>query len=475
MSGGPHAPLTKAALDYAWRQLARRAGVIGGNSQGTGFEGISLPVHYAPADNVPDDGPRLVVVPCQAAAWPVALERPPRSIEWLPVEDALPPGAKPPFDRPVPVLFRGAALDSEKRPFAEIRDGGALIIHIDLVAATFFMLSRWEETVVPTRDEHDRFPATASLAYRQGFLAQPVVDEYALIFRAWLQRLVPDWTPCPRQFTVKLSHDVDRLRRFPTLGRGLRALAGDLLKRREVGFALQTAPETIRTALNPQRALYYRRVFWLAELSQKHDLDSAFYFHATPPGYWDFRYDVSSDALRRCIDRLQDLGCEVGLHPGYDTPTDFARLQEEKARLDHLIRTPDYGGRQHYLRFKVPDTWRNWERVGLRYDTTMGYADYEGFRCGTCHPFRPFDLGEDRQLNLWEHPLVVMDGTLVAQRSMSPSEGEATILTLARRCKHVGGEFTLLWHNSSLDWEYRTWRPVYERVLSKLSAMLALR
>ena len=52
------------------------------------------------------------------------------------------------------------------------------IEELDIFAASFFMLTRWEEYVNKNRDIHDRFPATESLAYKQGFLDRPVVNEY---------------------------------------------------------------------------------------------------------------------------------------------------------------------------------------------------------------------------------------------------------------------------------------------------------
>jgi hypothetical protein len=109
--------------------------------------------------------------------------------------------------------------------------------------------------------------------------------------------------------------------------------------------------------------------------------------------------------------------------------------------------------------------------VGLQCDTTMGYPDQEGFRCGTCHRFHPFDVEQDRELKIWEQPLIVMDGALHTYRGFSPEQGEARILELAARCKQVEGTFTLLWHNSALDWEWSPWKKVYERVLSQLATL----
>jgi hypothetical protein len=210
----------------------------------------------------------------------------------------------------------------------------------------------------------------------------------------------------------------------------------------------------------------------LAEISSEHGLgNDAFYFMATEPGLPDNTYDLASGLVQRAIKDLCDRGFEIGFHAGYHTLNDPDRLAVEKARLDKVLGQETLGGRQHFLRFQAPNTWRHWEQVGLAYDSTMAYADHEGFRCGTCHPFRPFDVEQDREMRLWERPLVVMDGSLRDYRGLTPDQGKARIMELAQRCRQVGGEFSLLWHNSSLDGSWRPWAQVYGQVVRALAGM----
>ena len=458
--------LTNQACLYALRQLAQRAGVASNDPSSSGFEGLGISVYYRKSpEQVRPKQPAIVIAPCADEAWYRLLSRKPHTLNWLPANEIVPRGAQLPFDDPVPVLFWGEGFEDGSKPFAELQSDGIVVFYADIIAATFFMLSRWEETVVPVRDEHGRFPATASVAYKQGFLDRPIVDEYALILREWLKVLLPGWEPKRRPFSVKLSHDVDHIRRSPSWYRAIRMLGGDLLKRRSPGLAWQTGIG----AIFPDRDPYLQGIHFLAELSHGYGLsDDAFYFMAAGPGPFGCGYDPASPLVRRCIEDLREQGFEIGLHAGYHTFNDPERLAEEKAQLDAVLGETQYGGRQHFLRFQVPDTWRHWEQAGLTYDSTMTYADHEGFRCGTCHPFRPFDVERNRELNLWELPLIVMDGTLHQYRGLTPEQGEARILELARRCKQVEGTFTLLWHNSSLDGEWRAWGEMYRQILPVL-------
>lgn len=468
MKSKPYPPLTSEALAYTWRQLARRAGVVGGDPSGTGMEDLGVPVYYASPDHVQPERPGIIVVPCDDVAWRRLLKRVPDSLNWLPAHGVVPPGARLPFDDPVPLLFWGAGCEDGCRPFAGRREDGSLVFYADIIAATFFMLSRWEETVVPVRDQYERFPATASVAYKQSFLDRPVVDEYALILQKWLKALVPQWKPEPRRFAVRLSHDIDFIRRFPSFISAARMFGGDLLKRRSLKRAWQTAVDTVGQTVSIEYGSYLRGIYSLAELSVRHGMKSTFYFPVSEPGPFDSGYDPALPAVRQCIETLRRQGHELGFHAGYHTLNDPERLAAEKARLDAVLDETQYGGRQHYLRFRVPHTWRHWEQVGLTYDSTMGYADHEGFRCGTCHSFRPFDLEQNRGLDIWERPLIVMDQTLCHYRGFAPEEGKTRILELAQRCEQVDGTFTLLWHNSSLEGEWRPWAEAYRGVVKVL-------
>jgi len=284
--------------------------------------------------------------------------------------------------------------------------------------------------------------------------------------------ILPGWEPKPRSFSVKLSHDVDHIRRYASARDAIRALGGNLLKRHSPRLAWQAGFDAFQEMVDPEQAPHFQGIGFLAEVSQKLGLGhDAFYFMATEPAPLENDYDLASPMIRHTIEDLQEQGFEIGLHAGYHTLNDPDRLIEEKAKLDAVLGETHFGGRQHYLRFQVPDTWRHWEKAGLSYDSTMAYADHEGFRCGTCHPFRPFDVELNREINLWELPLLVMDRTLSQYRGLSPASGETAILALARRCQLVGGTFTLLWHNSSLDGEWQPWAEVYQRVLRSLAEM----
>ena len=466
--------LSPQAQSYAWRQLAQRVGVVGGDPLGTGFESLNLPVRYARPSSVCLERPGIIVAPC-AHEWDRDDGYNTGALDWLSIKDVMPPNSRPRSfwfsEEMIPVLFWGERYGRDGSRFVERRRDGSLVFYVDIIASIFFMLSRWEETKTSVLDEHGRFPAVASVAHKHGFLDRPLVDEYALIVREWLKVILPGWKPKKRRFSVRVTHDIDKVLHFSGAQSAFRTIGGDLMRRRSLREATRNVARFAVQTLSPRKDHCLHGIYDLADILGEAGLDGAFYFMAAEKAPFDDGYDPGKRVVRKAIGHLRERGFEVGLHAGYHTFDNPERLAMEKARLDNILGETRYGGRQHYLRFKVPDTWRHWEQVGLTYDSTMGYPDHEGFRCGTCHPFRPFDVERDREFDLVELPLIVMDGTLRFYRRMTPEQGKKRILELAQRCKRVEGEFTLLWHNTSLYDDWQPWSVMYKQVLLELKRM----
>jgi hypothetical protein len=186
----------------------------------------------------------------------------------------------------------------------------------------------------------------------------------------------------------------------------------------------------------------------------------------------DRGYDPGSRRVRRCIDELRAAGFElvftraIGLSGifGFSPPRKRVSIRSWAKR--------DTEGASTTFAFVCPTPGATGNgRASHTTRPCRSFADHEGFRCGTCHPYRPFDLERNREIDLWEVPLVVMDGTLRQYRRLGPDEAVTRIVELADRCREVEGVFTLLWHNSSLEGEWAGWGEAYERAVGALASV----
>jgi hypothetical protein len=353
--------------------------------------------------------------------------------------------------------FPGSKVNSSLPIFTSF-DQDTIVFNYDIPTGLLWALSRLEETAIVERDSHGRFPVSESLAFRENFLHRPIVDEYGFAFEQALKCLFPSWSAKRPSFRVKLTHDVDEV----GIPFSLRATLGHTLRRR----ASQATLKDILSTVSSGRPAYLQCVMRLAELSREYALDSAFYWKASPAGKNDSGYNPREQRVKSTISWLRERGFECGVHPGYDTFGNQQGLRDEVAVLRECIGQHRLGGRQHYLRWK-PETWMDWETCQLAYDSTVGYAEWPGFRAGTCIPYRPWLFEENREADLVEIPLLVMDRTLAYYRRISTEESYAVVIDIVERCRAVGGVFTLLWHNDALL------DPVYENLYSRILELLS--
>ena len=375
----------------------------------------------------------------------------------------------------LPVIYAGRGAAQWIR-----QSEGLVETNIDILASCFFMVSRYEEVVLDVKDEHDRFPASASLAYKEGFLDRPVVNEYMELLWGWMQALAPGlkrralW-PQNSDFAVCLTHDVDVLRKYSAVPPVL-PIAGLILRQRKPGQGLKMATDYLGTLLHVKKDPLDTFDYML-DLERSYGFRSSFYFMVGGDSTFDNRYSVTDRGVVKLIRKIEDRGCEVGLHPSYDSYKQADYTVAEKRALDEVVGSTDYGCRQHYLRWRTPDTWRCQEGAGLLYDTTLSFADHAGFRCGFCLPYRPFDVLQNRTVDIWELPLTVQEGTLAgaAYQNLGPEEAYADTVQLIQAAKACHGVFVLLWHNSSLDPDgpWAGWNEVYERLMHYISAQNA--
>ncbi len=345
--------------------------------------------------------------------------------------------------------------------------------NIDIIASCFFMLSRYEEVIVGIRDEHQRFPAKASLAYKEGFLDRPIVNEYIELLWSWVHSLMPDlerkpFWPQNKEFAICLTHDVDALTRYSPLPPAL-SIGSAILRQKNPRLALSITWDYLGSLLHLKKA----PLDYMLSLEQEYGFKSSFYFMAGGDSPSDANYSITRPKVRKLIQRIENGGCEVGLHASYDSYNNLEKIALEKGRLDKIVSNRSYGNRQHYLRWKTPDTWRIQEKASLLYDSTLSFGDHAGFRCGICLPFKPFDARENRILNIWELPLTVMDTSLLnpSYQNLSPEEGYKEIIRYVEMVRRFNGVFVLLWHKSSLYLLVGQvgWKKVYEKLMEYMS------
>ncbi len=332
----------------------------------------------------------------------------------------------------------------------------------DPFAASFFMLSRYEEYLIKERDIHGRFDVFDSLAYNNDFLNFPIVDYWIMELEKNLVAKSPELKIRQKKYAFTPTIDVDEPFAFKqkgllrTIGGILnsnsRKIKGENKIRLKVLFGKMRDP--------------YDTFEMLEEWFKQFNLSPIFFFQVGKYGKFDKNPPAGKGAYRKLISRISE-NYEIGLHPSYRSNFEPAELKSEITVLQEVTNKPVSRSRQHYLKLKIPDTYRNLIRLGITEDYTMGFAGDTGFRAGTSNPFFFYDLLKEEKTELKIFPFHVMDGTLKEYLRMDQEEAKERIRNLIDRTRQVNGTFTSLWHNSSLnDWgAWQGWLEVYEEML----------
>lgn len=333
----------------------------------------------------------------------------------------------------------------------------------DLLACCCFALTRYEEYDNDTKDQHDRFPAAASHAARNHYLHLPVVRMWAQQLATRLRGIFPD-LPAPQQSALRFvpTYDIDALWAYHHRGwRGPASAVRDLLRgawgrfRERIGSQPHTDPfyrlEEL-LALHPEQTA---TVFWL--LSAK-----------------DNPYNVNPYPIPPAqIHLMQQLAHRVtmGIHPGYDSTLQPEKIRAEIDRLRAVTGRAPRHSRQHFLRLQLPATYRALRLQGISDDHSMGYADDIGWRAGTNLPFPWYDLENENITGLQIHPFAAMDVSLKNYLRLSPEEAVEKVRQLAHHCRPFGGDFPLLWHNSSLSEQHgwAGWKDAYAEMIRSIT------
>ncbi|HWQ44848.1 MAG TPA: polysaccharide deacetylase family protein [Methanosarcina barkeri] len=280
-------------------------------------------------------------------------------------------------------------------------------------------------------DQYNRFPYYLS---SQRNVFDPGVSRFLVE-----NGLHPEY-PEGKKFAVCLTHDIDVVypEKLCLIIETANAVAkGNLAK------AIKTPFSRFNKKWNP--CWNFKEIM---ELEAKYNAKSSFYFLALHPGEKDFNYKIED--LEAELQFISTHGWEVGLHGGHESYNSFEDIIEKKHRLEKILRKQVIGYRNHYLRFKVPDTWELLSKAGFKYDTTFGYSDCAGFRNGVCHPFRPYNLNTEKQIDILELPLIIMDRTLLRDyMHLDVKKAWELIKSLIDKVEQYNGVITILWHNNT--------------------------
>ncbi len=340
-------------------------------------------------------------------------------------------------------------------------------IPFDVFAASFYLLSRYEEYLNHEKDQYGRYDHRNSIAFQHGFLDIPLVDYWMLELERELQKKHPDYHLPERQFIVQPTYDIDVAYRFRYASpfKNIKGYFTDLLMGRF-------------EALMERSAIYsgkekdsYDIYDWLNALHQQHHLNPFYFFLVAEKRKG---YDKNVDPHTRGMSELIKTHAEkyrIGIHPSVQSNADANCLEREIKLLAYHAQQQVSISRQHYLQLHLPETYQALINMGIQQDYSMGYGAVNGFRASTSHPFYWYDLSKEQTTSLQITPFCYMDSTAIFHERLNAEMAMERMQYFFETVKKASGVFSYVMHNHFLteQKEWIMWRNMYETFVKTIS------
>ncbi|MBL7764821.1 MAG: polysaccharide deacetylase family protein [Chitinophagaceae bacterium] len=348
----------------------------------------------------------------------------------------------------IPVICRSGERD-DQFPF-------------DLFSAVFYLLTRYEEYIDPPMDQHDRFHHRASLAFEYEFLHAPLVDIWILELKKTFTLMYRDMAFPAKKFTYIPTYDIDMAWSYKHKGflRNTGGLLRDIYHKK-----FDRVKERVAVC-SGRRKDPFDTFAYLDQLHAQYDYQPIYFFLAGERGTYDKNIAPTHPAMKKLIADTRSK-YDIGVHPSYGSHFSDEQLKKE---ID-LIGSKK--SRQHYIKFKLPETYRNLIRHGITQDYSMGYGSINGYRASTSFPYLWFDLERNVVTPLEIHSFSFMDCNALFEENKTPDQAFYTLKEMVKSVEVLGGTMMTVWHNFSLgsDPQWAGWREMYEAFFAHVKSL----
>jgi hypothetical protein len=337
-------------------------------------------------------------------------------------------------------------------------------IPFDIFAASFFLLSRYEEYLPHNKDEYGRYSHKESTAFKYNFLHLPLVDIWLQEFKSILKTKNASLVFTPSHFNYLPTYDIDIA--YSYMHKGFKRNLGGVLKDTLKG-KFNLAKMRINVLKQKQKDPY-DTYDYLDALHKKYNLSPIYFFLVGQQGKYDKNIPITHTAMQSLIKNTAEKYA-IGIHPSFQSNWNNEALVTEINSLSTVAK-PISKNRQHYIYFDIQTTFSHLISLQITDDYSMGYGSINGFRASTSHSHNWFDVKNNEVTSLRMHPFCYMEANSFFEQKMNCEEASEELNHYKHIVKKVNGTLITIWHNFSLGEEpqWIGWREVYEKFLEKV-------
>lgn len=286
----------------------------------------------------------------------------------------------------------------------------------DVFAASFYLISRYEEYLPHVKDQYDRYDARQSLCVTHGFIELPLVDIWIVELLKSLQQAFPslEQNKSKGETFMPLIEVVSPFKyvhqsvfsNIISIGRSLYRLNF---------WALVEQPMVL---------LGFRKDPWdtfedLKDLFYKASFKLRFFFLFSKESNMDRGISIRNLTFQSLIKGVADY-FEVGLLASFPANRSGNQLEKERKGLNALIHRGIQKIRYAWGISTVNESYRNLLMQEVQADFSFGFPNQMGYRASTAVPFFYYDLSNEMATALKVYPVVMNENSF---RQYNPVEG----------------------------------------------------
>lgn len=328
----------------------------------------------------------------------------------------------------------------------------------DIFAATFYLISRYEEYLSHNLDMYGRYAHENSLAFKEGFLNIPLVNIWIMDFAKALQKAFAELHFEFPTFSFLPTYDIDIAWSYKSKG----------LIRNIGGFLKSPSVNRIKVLIGLDKDPFDSYLF-LDALHKENKLEPLYFFLVAT---WGSVYDKNISPYARSMWQLIRRHAKkytIGLHPSWKSNEKLSIVKKEKKILETAGNIIISRSRQHYIKFNLPGTLENLTDAGITHDYSMGYGSINGFRASVASPFYWYNLKTEKISTLRIYPFCFMDANSFYEQKLNAAGAFTEMLYYLHTCKKVNGTLISIFHNNFLgtDKQFSGWKEMYEKFISQ--------
>ncbi len=337
----------------------------------------------------------------------------------------------------------------------------------DIFAASFYLLSRYEEYLLHQKDMYGRYAHENSMAFKEHFLHLPLINIWLREFRKALQVKFTNCQLPTANFSYLPTYDIDEAYSYKhkEWWRSTGAAIKDLLKGKLNKFRLR------RKVLNYKADDPFDSFDWIDNLHRPYKLKPRYFFLVPEK---TARYDrniLPKETALQALMKHHAGKYDIGIHPSWQSGDDPSLIKKEIRTIENITKLKVTASRQHFIRFRLPETFRQLIDAGIKDDFSMGYGSINGFRASVASPFYWYDLQNEQTTYLLLHPFCYMEANSFFEQKFTPQQALEEMRHYYKVVDEVNGTLITIWHNTFLGTEegFKGWRECYKKFFDQVA------